>query len=108
MIRHIVLLRFRQDARPERIAIVLAAIHALKHTLPGILAVHSGANVSPEGLGRGFTHAFTVDFEDEAARDRYLADADHAKAGAGLVAEAEGGVEGLLVVDFEIAQAAAS
>jgi hypothetical protein len=102
MIRHVVLVRFRRDGRPERIAMVLAAIHALKHTLPGILAVHSGANVSPEGLERGFTHAFTVDFEDEAARDRYLADADHAKAGAALVSEAEGGVEGLLVIDFEM------
>ena len=103
MIRHIVLVRFRTDVTDASIATIFQALHALKATIPGILDVAHGANVSPEKLGRGTTHAFTVDFTDEAARDRYLADADHGKVGAALVAAAHGGVDGLTVVDFEIA-----
>ena len=68
----------------------------------GIRAIDGGPNVSPEGLARGYSHAFTVDFDDAAARDRYLADADHGKVGAALVAAAEGGVDGLVVIDFDI------
>jgi hypothetical protein len=64
-------------------------------------AVAGGADVSPEGLQRGYTHAFTIDFADAAARDGYLVDAEHKALGARLVAAAEGGREGILVVDFE-------
>jgi len=102
MIRHIVLVRFRTDVTDASIAAIFKALHDLKRSIPGILHVAHGANVSPEKLGRGTTHAFTVDFVDEAARDRYLADPDHGKVGAALVAAAQGGVDGLTVVDFEI------
>jgi hypothetical protein len=56
--------------------------------------------VSPESLQRGHTHAFTIDFADEAARDAYLVDAGHKALGARLVAAAEGGRDGITVVDF--------
>lgn len=100
MIRHIVLVRFRPDVPPAEIAAIFAALHALKAAIPGISAIADGANVSPEGLARGFTHGFTVDFADVAARDRYLADPEHGKVGAALVGAAEGGVDGVLVLDF--------
>ena len=102
MIRHIVLVRFRKDAGSATVNATFEALKRLKAVVPGIRAIHVGANISPEGLGRGYSHAFTVDFDDEAARDRYLADEDHAKVGAALVAAAEGGIEGLAVVDFEV------
>jgi hypothetical protein len=102
MIRHIVLVRFRSDVGDAEIAAVFKALHDLKRSIPGILGIAHGPNVSPEKLGRGTTHAFTVDFADAAARDRYLADADHGKVGAALVSAAEGGVDGLTVVDFEL------
>lgn len=102
MIRHIVLVRFRKDAGAATVDATFDALHRLKDVIPGIRAIHSGPNVSPEGLGRGYSHAFTVDFDDEAARDRYLADEDHGKVGAALCAAAEGGIEGLAVVDFEV------
>jgi Stress responsive A/B Barrel Domain len=100
MIRHIVLVRFADDRDPGRIAGVMSGIADLSRSIPGILAFSWGRNVSPEGIARGYTHAFTVDFADAAARDRYLADEDHARAGAALVAAADGGVEGILVLDF--------
>ena len=102
MIRHIVLVRFRKDVPAGKIASIFAALHDLKRVVAGIRAIDAGPNVSPETLSRGYSHAFTVDFDDAAARDRYLADADHGMVGASLTAAAEGGVDGLVVIDFEI------
>lgn len=103
MIRHCVFVRFQAGVpAPERAAI-LEAVAGLQAVIPGILAVHTGANVSPEGLDKGFSEGFVVDFTDDAARDRYLADPEHAKVGARLVAAAQGGLDGILVFDIEVA-----
>jgi len=101
MIRHIVLVRFSADAFPE-IESVFAELEGLRDFLPGMTGFSGGANASPEGLARGFTHAFTVDFVDAAARDAYLEHPAHKAAGGRLVALAEGGIDGLLAFDFEI------
>ena len=57
--------------------------------------------MSPEGLDKGFSEGFIVTFRDAAARDQYLADEEHAKVGAAIVAAAEGGVDGIFVYDLE-------
>ena len=101
MIRHIVLVRCRTDLPPGEIEAVLGQLLALRETIP-MLGVHAGPDVSPEGLARGYTHGFVMDFADAAARDHYLADADHKKVGARLRGAAEGGREGILVIDLEV------
>ena len=101
MLRHLVLMRVRADVPETEVHAIFADLKALKDAIPGLVAVHCGANVSPEGLGRGYGHAFTVDFEDAAARDRYLIDPALVAVGRRIVAAAEGGVLGLAVVDFE-------
>jgi hypothetical protein len=103
MIRHTVLVKFPADARAETIDALFAALDNLRTLLPGMLNFKSGANVSPEGLARGFTHAFVADFVDAAARDAYLVHPAHQAAGARLVAAAEGGIDGLIVIDIDIA-----
>ena len=103
MIRHIVLVKFPADARPEAVAALFGALDDLRAHAPGMLSFGGGANVSPEGLARGFTHAFAVDFVDAAARDAYLVHPAHRAAGARLVAAAQGGIDGLIVIDIEIA-----
>jgi hypothetical protein len=100
VIRHCVLVKARPDAPAGELDAVLAGLVALKDRLPGILAFVGGPDASPEGLQRGHTHAFTVDFADAAARDAYLADAGHKALGARLTAAARGGIEGITVVDF--------
>lgn len=100
MIRHVVLVKVRTDVAPAEVSEILEALDDLRAVVPGMIAFASGDNISHEGLGRGFTHAFTCDFRDEAARDRYLEHPDHRAAGARLVAAAEGGRDGLVVVDF--------
>ncbi len=102
MIRHVVLLRPAGGASPAAVQSALDGVAALKGVVPGILDVKLGPNVSPEGLGQGFTHGFVVDFTDAAARDAYLPHPEHQKAGAALVSVAEGGVAGILVFDLEM------
>jgi hypothetical protein len=102
MIRHIVFVKFPTDARSETIDGVFRALDDLRAPLPGMLSFKGGANISPEGLARGFTHAFVADFVDAAARDAYLVHPAHQAAGGRLVAAAEGGVDGLIVVDIDI------
>jgi hypothetical protein len=102
MIRHTVLVKFPADARTEAIDSLFTALDNLRALLPGMLNFKGGANVSPEGLARGFTHAFVADFVDVAARDAYLVHPAHQAAGAHLVAAAEGGIDGLIVIDIDI------
>ena len=103
MIRHIVFVKFPADAPAEAIAALFRQLDDLRAALPGMLSFEGGANVSPEGLSRGFTHVFVVDFADAAARDAYLVHPAHQAAGARLVAAAEGGIDGLIVMDVDIA-----
>ena len=102
MIRHVVLCRFRSDVSAAEIAEIFAALKALQGKISGILAIAAGRDNSPEGLQKGFTHAFSVDFIDAAARDAYLPHPEHQKVGAMIVAAAEGGIGGLAVVDWEV------
>jgi hypothetical protein len=103
MIRHAVLCNFRKDLKQSDIDALFAALHALKNQIPGIVAISHGKDNSPEGLQKGKTHGFTVDFIDAAARDAYLPHPAHQKVGAMVVAAAEGGLAGITVVDWEMA-----
>ena len=98
MIRHIVLLKARPEVTEAQIATIFADLHALR--LPGILALHAGRSESPEQIERGYLHGFTVDFADWDALAAYQAHPDHKRAGAALVAAAQGGLDGILVFDL--------
>lgn len=103
MIRHCVLIRFQDTVSASERTAIFEAVAALQTRVPGFLAVQAGRNNSPEGLDKGFSDGFVVDFEDAGARDRYLADSEHAKVGARIVAAAQDGLAGVLVFDLEIA-----
>jgi hypothetical protein len=102
MIRHVVLVRVRESVAADEVRSIFEALAALRSLLPGMTNFACGPNVSPEGLSRGHTHAFTIDFVDAAARDAYLALPEHEAAGARLVKAAEGGLSGLTVLDFAL------
>lgn len=103
MIRHIVLLRFKQSVTADAKAAHYRELEALKGHLKGILGSNFGPNVSPEEpVIHGFKDGFWFDFVDEAARDAYLDDPAHKAAGANLVANCEGGGEGLIVFDMKV------
>ena len=101
MVKHCVLLKFGSGADPAAIEGCFAELAALRSTIPGLLDFHGGANTSPEGLSRGYTHGFVMTFDTAEHRDAYLPHPDHQAAAGRLVALTEGGVDGILVLDFE-------
>ena len=101
MIRHMVLVRFSPNAVEDERTAVMAGLKALRSKVTGMLSFAGGPNVSQEGRSAGFTHAFTMDFVDEAARDAYLSHPAHVEAATKLVGAAAGD-SGRLVVDIRL------
>jgi hypothetical protein len=106
MIRHIVLIRFRNDLAEKAIARLLAPLAPLSARL-GFTAVW-GRSESRERIERGYLHGFVADFASWDALAAYQADAAHKAFGAELVAHAEGGLDGILVFDLEVPPTAGS
>ena len=108
MIRHIVLVKFQPDLAEERIAELFEELHAIGAKLPGVLAITSGRSESPEKIERGYMHGFVVDFEDWDALENYQTHPDHKALGAKLVANAIGGLDGILVLDIPVTSRSAA
>lgn len=70
--RHVVLFKFKADAKPEQIREIENEFRALKGKIEGVQDLEWGTNVSPEGLSQDFTHCFLVTFPDAKARDAYI------------------------------------
>ena len=82
LVRHIVIFKYKKDSSPDQIQQVTDAFRALQQQIPGIRAFEHGINNSPEGKNLGFTHVYTLLFEDVQARDAYLPHPEHQKFGA--------------------------
>lgn len=100
MIRHIVLIRFRDDVTEDAITTIFDNLHSIEGRIPGLGAVHSGRSESPEQIERGYMHGFTADFAGWDALAAYQDHPDHKRVGAALVDHAEGGLDGILVFDL--------
>ena len=103
MIRHLVALNFRAGTADETKRGLYSDLAGLAGRIDGILDFQARPNVSVEDpLVRGFRDVFWFDFRDVGVRDRYLADEVHQAIGKRIVAELEGGPEGVFVMDIEI------
>lgn len=102
MVRHIVLTHFVSGTSEDTIGEIYGGLRAVSERLPGASNFTGGPSNSPEDLERGYTHGFSIDFDDHAALQAYADDPEHRSLGARLVENAEGGLDGLLVVDLEI------
>lgn len=103
MIRHLVALRFKPGTPEATKQALYDDLAALDGHIEGILDFQSRANVSVEDeMVRGFRDLFWFDFRDAAVRDTYLVDAQHRAIGARIVAELDGGPQGVFVCDFEV------
>ncbi|KAI0342997.1 stress responsive a b barrel domain-containing protein [Trametopsis cervina] len=75
---HIVLIKYQESLAPEKRTEIVNAFLALKDTclLPDgstyIISIEGGRNNSPEGLGKGYDHAFIVTFKGAEDRDYYI------------------------------------
>lgn len=77
VLRHIVNLKYKEEATAEQVDIAVQQFVNLKNKIPEIVAFEWGLNNSKEGHSNGFTHCFTITFKDEKARDIYLIHKDH-------------------------------
>jgi len=100
MIRHIVLIKFKSGIDQNVIDSLFDALADLGREIAGMRGFDGGVSVSPENLEQGFRHGFCIDFDDETARDAYLAHPTHQALGAELVKAAEGEISGLMVFDL--------
>ena len=95
-IRHVVHFKFKADATKEQIAKIVTEFAALKSKIAVVDSLEYGTDVSPEGLGKGYTHCWIASFKTAADRDAYLVHPDH-KA---FVAILKPVLEDALVIDF--------
>ncbi|WP_282609056.1 Dabb family protein [Pelagibius sp. Alg239-R121] len=102
MIRHCVFVRYKAETTEASKREINEGLAKLQDHLEGFLGIEIGANVSPEGLDKGHSEGFIVNFANAAARDTYLSDAQHQAIGAKIVAAAQGGIDGIFVFDMEV------
>ncbi len=72
LLRHAVLLKFKDSSSPADVKKVEDAFRALKSQIKEIEGFEWGTNNSPENLNQGFTHLFFVTFKSEKDREVYL------------------------------------
>ncbi len=102
MIRHIVLTKFKPETPEDKISEIYAGLSALTAKLPGAQNFTGGRSESPEQIERGYLHGFIVDFDDWDALKTYAENSEHQALGGQLVANAVGGIDGILVLDLDV------
>jgi hypothetical protein len=96
LLRHVVLLKFKDASTTTDIKKVEAAFRKLPSKIKAIKGFEWGTNNSPENLNQGFTHCFFVTFKTEKDREEYLPHPAH-KA---FVSVLTPHLEKVLVVDY--------
>jgi len=102
MIRHIVLTKFKPDVSEATIKCIYDGLAAVTAKLPGAANFTGGRSQSPEQIERGYMHGFVIDFDSWVALQAYADNEEHKALGGQLVANAVGGIDGILVLDLEV------
>jgi hypothetical protein len=102
MIRHIVLTKFSPETPEDKIAEIYAGLSALADKLPGAQNFTGGRSESPEQIEHGYMHGFIIDFDSWDALQNYADNPEHQALGGQLVANAVGGIDGILVLDLDV------
>lgn len=96
ILKHMVNLKYKKDATELQIAEAEEAFVNLKNEIPEIANIEWGINDSEEGASKGFTHTFTLTFNDEHGREIYL----FHKAHLDLVSKVGPIIEDVFVMDY--------
>jgi hypothetical protein len=72
VLRHVVLLKFKEDASGQQIKAIENAFCALSGEIDAIYDFEWGTDVSVENRSQGFTHCFVVTFRTAEDRGKYL------------------------------------
>ena len=78
---HIVALKFKAEVSQTEIEDIFQGLKNLlsANLIPGLVEYTGGPYDSPEGLNKGFTHAFVMKFVDRESRDNYFPHPEHRK-----------------------------
>jgi hypothetical protein len=96
LLRHVVLVKFKDSATAADVQKVTDAFAALPKKIDVIQDFEWGTDVGVENLSKGFTHCFLVTFRDAKGRDAYLPHPAHEE----FKKLALPLVENVLVVDY--------
>lgn len=96
VLRHVVLLRFKEGTTGQQIKAIENAFCALPGEIDAIYDFEWGTDVSVENRSQGFTHCFVVTFHSDEDRAKYLPHPAH-KELAGMLGPY---IDGVLVVDY--------
>ena len=77
MIRHILLIKFKQSAELSQIDDLRALFESMSNKVEGVVSVEWGLNDSPENLNQGYTHSVLMTFANEEGRQNYLPHPEH-------------------------------
>ncbi len=99
MTRHAIWIRFSAGADASERNAILGSLIALGEHLGHVSAFASGPDVDAQARAEGFGHAFVVDFETDAAHEAYRALPEYAAATARLIRAAEGGSDGIRILE---------
>ena len=100
MIQHIVAFS-PKPGQEAQVPDVMAGLAALIGQIDGFVAFSHGRNIDVEGKSQAYAYAFSCTFTDRGALDAYASDPRHQALGAQLVALAENGYDGLMIIDIE-------
>lgn len=96
VLRHIVNLKYKEDATPKQVDEAVQAFLDLKNKIPEIERIEWGVNDSKEGASKGLTHVFNLTFKDDHGREIYL----FHKAHISLVSKIGPIIADVLVMDY--------
>ena len=77
VLRHVVLLKFKEGTTDEQVRQIEEAFCSLPGKVDAIYDLEWGTDVSVENVSQGFTHCFLVTFLSEADRAVYLPHPEH-------------------------------
>ena len=77
MIRHILLIAFKDNVEQSQIDEIRALFELMPEKVEGVASVEWGVNNSPEQKNQGYTHSVLMTFANEAGRERYLPHPEH-------------------------------
>lgn len=96
VLRHIVNLKYKEDATEAQVNEAVQAFLDLKNKIPEIDHIEWGVNDSKEGASKGLTHVFNLTFKDDHGREIYL----FHKAHISLVSKIGPIIADVLVMDY--------
>ena len=77
MIRHILLIKFKDSAELIQIEKLKDLFESIPNKVEGVISVEWGVNNSPENKNEGYTYAVLMTFANEEGRQNYLPHPEH-------------------------------